>query len=465
MIIDSDEVAVSLDDTLRRLPPAAVEFTREIFDHHWSEASWLYARREVLHVQGHLLSFDQWAELEERTQAHVMALERGGRLVLGECHERATEGDAGELHTAMRVLCRRDEAGALNELVEALPWQEPKRAAAVADALTWDAPPRWQELVAAILEDEQAPEDALGPLATVVGLRRWALGELLLGVLEDRVGDLAATAEAVGRLLVPEALPTLSALVTSDQESRVRGAAITAIACADPRNAVAYLGQVVGTEPWAAVPLALTAGAEALPYLAAAARHLRRPEVLHGLGLLGCTEAIPMLLEALAEDALGEAAAEALYLITGAPLHEETRLVDDADEGDGDDENDESAGLLAMRLPTSPERWKAWIDTQGPACLRQAGARARLGVPYDPFQVLEELGRTTLRPELREAMAVELSIRYRVPQRYSTRLLVTEQRRAIGQLRELLRGLRIEPGSWVFEGRPLRSMGTRTRPR
>jgi hypothetical protein len=189
-----------LEETLRRFAPGAVDFVRELFDHHWSEAGWLYARREVLDVQGKLLSPDQWLAIEARAEAHVVALCRGGRLVLDECTARATDGDVGDLHTAIRVLCRSDRPKAFDALVNVLDWQEPARAAAVADALAWDAPEAWQELVAAVLTDEAAPPGALGQLAAATGLRGWPLGDLLLGVLEDRVGDLAATADAVARL-------------------------------------------------------------------------------------------------------------------------------------------------------------------------------------------------------------------------------------------------------------------------
>lgn len=444
---------MALEDTLRRLPPAAAEFARERLEQHWSEAAWLYARRDVLHLQGHLVPPEQWHDIEIRAKAHVVALQRGGRLASSECEARARDGDHGELHTAVRVLCRNDLAEPFDALVNELDWQDQPRAWAVADALAWDAPEPWQRLVAAILEDESAPEDALGPLASVAGRRGWAMADALVAVLEDEAGDLAAVAEAVVRLGAADALPALSAVVEGAGEAATRQAAATAAACFDARRLVDYLGRIVAHEPWAAVPLALGAGAEALPVLVGALERSPSPEFVLGLGMLGHLDALPVLLRALADGRLAATAAEALYLLTGAELHEETALARDQP----------VSGLVVERLPTSPERWVAWLEAHGLASGR-SGLRHRLGAPFDPHRVLDELARTTLRPAIRDAMAIELTIRHRIPYRYASRMLVAEQRTAIASTRvELERRPRTEPGAWVADGRAMRAPATRPR--
>lgn len=445
---------MALEDTLRRLPPAATEFARERLEQHWSEAAWLYARREVLHLQGHLVPPEQWHDIETRAKAHVVALQRGGRLASGECEARARDGDPGELHAAVRVLCRSDLAEPFDALVNELDWQDHARAWAVADALAWDAPEAWQRLVAAILEDESAPEDALGPLANVAGRRGWAMADALVAVLEDEAGDLGAIAEAVARMGAAEALPALSTVVEGAGEAAARQAAAMAAACFDARTLVDYLGRIVAPEPWAAVPLALGAGAEALPVLVGALERSPSPEIVLGLGLLGHLDALPVLLRALRNEPLAAAAAEALYLLTGAELHEEAALPRDA----------QVAGLVVERLSTSQERWVAWLEVHGLATSSGSALRHRLGVPFDPSRVLDELARTTLRPAIRDAMAIELTIRHRIPYRYSSRMLVAEQRKALASTRaELERSLRVEPGAWVFDGRAMRALSTRTR--
>jgi len=446
---------MALEDTLRRLPPAATDYARELLEHHWSEAAWLYARREVLHLQGHLVPMEQWLDVERRAASHVAALHHGGKLATDDCAARARDGDHGELHTAVRVLCRSDLAEPFDVLVNELDWQDPTRAWAVADALAWDAPAAWQRLVAAILEDEGAPEDALGPLASAAARRGWGLGDALVAVLEDGVGDLAAIAEAVARIGTAEALSPLSAVVEGDYEPEVRQAAAAAALCFDARAVLAYLGQIVGREPWAAVPVVMAAGPDALPVLVAALERSPSPELVLALGLLGHVDALPALLRALADERLATAAAEALYLLTGAVLHEETKLGSDA-EG--------VRGLYIERLPTSQERWAAWLDANGSALRARPTLRHRLGAPFDPGRVLDELTRTTLRPALRDAMAIELTIRQRVPYRYSSRMLVLRQREVLAITRaELEQRPAIAAGAWVADGRPMREPGSRMR--
>lgn len=438
-----------LDDSLRRLPPAAVDFVRELLDHCWSEAAWLYGRREVLDEQGPLLSLDQWHDIEQRAEAHLVALQRGGGLVLDGCARKAKLGDSGELHTAIRLYCRHDRFDAFEALLTSLDWRNPRRAAAMADAVAWDAPDGWHERIAALLARARVPAPAVGPLAQAAGLRGWALQGVLVHLLQHRVGDVAALAEAAGRLHVGEALPLLSRLASSAEEPRVRRAAALAALQLDPRAVAAWLAKLVATEPWAALPWALAAGPEALPVLAAALeRAPSKPELLLALGLLGHLDALPRLLEALGDEALAPAAADALYLLTGADLHEEAHVVDDPLDADAEP----GIGLLVMRPSRSRARWAAWLEHHGLGHrLDGHGRRFRFGAPFEPARVLDELGRTTVRHELRDAMATELTIRHRLPRWYSPRMPVATQRAALSRLRAMLQDPARRgpaPGTW-----------------
>jgi hypothetical protein len=224
---------------------------------------------------------------------------------------------------------------------------------------------------------------------------------------------------------------------------------------------VAYLGQLVGTEPWAATPLAMAAGAEAFRVLVAALERLpRHPEILLGLGMLGHVDGLPLLLDALADDGVAAVAAEALYIMTGAELHEQVVVVDEPI----DEETEVGIGLHVMQLSRSPDRWTEWLKERGDASSGAPTQRLRLGVPFDPLRVIDELGRTTLRPELREAMATELSIRYQVPRSYSSRMLVFEQRKALSRLVSALGDRpRVEAGAWIVDGRAMPNHGARAR--
>lgn len=185
-------VGMSFDRTLARLPLAAADYARGLFDEHWTEAAWLYERRETQRLQGGLVTPEQWLEVEARAEAHVDALMLGGRIVRDDCEARALGGDVGEQHTAVRVLARADLPERVTALVGALDWQDAGSAWAVVDALAWDAPASWQAAVGSLLASRDTPPAALGPLARVSGLRGWSHGDALVALLDAGVGDAAA---------------------------------------------------------------------------------------------------------------------------------------------------------------------------------------------------------------------------------------------------------------------------------
>ena len=451
---------MSLADTLRRLPPAAEEFARSLFDHHWFEASWLYERREILRVQGALVSADAWLEQEKRADAHVVALAKGGALVLDECESKALEGDVGELNTAIRLLCRTDQAERFNGLIERIDWQEPKRAEAVTDALAWDAPDSWQELVGALLEDEALVDGAIGPLARVVGLRAWPLGEALLGVLEDRVGDLEAIAWAIGVLRVNEALPELYAVIQEEHAPGVRQAAAIAALRFAPGEVLAYLEKVVAQEDWAAIPLAIGGGPRVWGTLSKAAKESPSAEKMLAVGLFGYVGGIEILLEMVEHEEYGAAAAEGLYILTGAPLHEEVSERSSSDEPDdqaeskGEDDA-EQPGLLISQLPRSREPWVVWLKENDAKLRAQLQVRTRRGAPYEPQVSLDELEQTNVGIQVSRWITDELDIRYRSPLRTWPRLSQAAQQRATCDERtSLTLRPKIATGAWHVAGTP-----------
>lgn len=453
---------MSLADTLRRLPPAATDFARSLFDHHWFEASWLYERREVLHGQGALLCADGWLELEERTDAHVRALAKGGPLVLGECESKAIDGDVGELHTAVRLLCRGNQIDRFNALVERIDWQEPRRAWAVVDALAWDAPDAWQALLGALLGDEDVPDEVLGPLARVVGLRAWPLGDALLGVLEDRAGDLEAVTWALGVLRMSEALPELYAVIQEEQAPAVKQAAAIAALRFAPGEVLAFLQQVVAKEAWAAIPLAIGGGPQVWSALSGAAKASPTPEHMWAIGLFGYVGGIDLLLELVEDEACGAAAAEGLYLLTGADLFEEGYEVDPGAEAEAEaeppvegEEGEEPPGLLVSRLPRSKATWSTWITEHGAGSQTTATARIRLGTPFDLVSAREEPATTKLAARLRQWMIEELDIRYRLHATHWPRLSQTMMRCALRSSQAATQAKTI-PGDWYSAGQPSR---------
>lgn len=451
-----------LDETLRRLPPGAVGFASRLFDFHWSEAAWLYERREALFVQGALVSPDDWRGIEARAEAHVAALDLGGRQVFDRCEAKAYDGDVGELHTAVRLLARADSFDAFAELVDGLDWHESPRAQAVIDALAWDAPEHWQRSIGTLLSDDTIVEDAVGPLSRVVGLRGWPLDAVITELLQRGEGDLQAPSWAAGRLGVAAALPHLYALIEGAEEPSVRQAAAIAALRFAPAEVLAFLQQVLATEDWAAIPFALAAGAGGWDALAATVQASPSAQRVLALGVFGHPAGIDIALHALDQRTYASEAAEALYLLTGAPLHRETHASvfggephEDEFEDDPDDER--PRGLLISRLPRTRAPWEAWLQEHGDR-LRAYQGRLRFGAPAEPQGVLDVLGDTATTPELRGWMTEELSIRHRLQVRTWPSLPQAMQRAiCVATVAEPEGAPRIVPGAWYRAAQPLRT--------
>jgi len=405
------------------------------------------------------VSADGWLELEARTNAHVRALAKGDRLVLEQCSDKALEGDVGELHTAARLLCRADQPDRFNALLDRIDWQDPARARAVADALIWDAPDSWRELVGAALADESLHDGAVGSLARVAGMRGWPLGELLLGVLEDRAGDLEAVAWAIGTLGHRDALAELYAVIQEPVDAGVRRAASLAALRFSPGEVLAFLEHVVDAQPWAAIPLALGGGPQAWPALLRSTQSAPTPERVVALGLLGCVGGIDVLLSMVEDEECGAAAAEGLYVLTGAPLHEEGQEKD-PDAEPSEDEDDERPGLLVRRLPRSRSAWAQWLDGDGAPLRGRLGTRIRGGRAYEPRACLDELGGVGVSGQVRGWMLEELSVRYRLEAHAWPRLQETMRRRGIERARREIDGWgKVMAGEWYVAGQPLRMSG------
>ncbi|MCH9686573.1 MAG: hypothetical protein K0V04_34390 [Deltaproteobacteria bacterium] len=529
---------MSLSRTLGRLPPAATEYSRELMDEHWAEASWLYERRETLVDQQSLVDLDQWHRIETRADAHVEGLLAAGRLAIDDCPSRAIDGDAGELHTAIRLLARAEAFAPFAKLLTSIDWGTPGHAAAVRDALAWDGPDGWAQPVAALLEAEDTPPLAASALASAAGLRRWPIAGALVQRLERSNAGSATLLQALGRLQAAEALPLLYDRLR-EGEPAVRRVAARAALRFEPAEVGAYLAQVARTDAWATLPLAVCAGPEAWPVLEARLDDSPSSDGLLAVGILGATEGIEPLLDALSDETLASAAAESLYLLTGAPLYQRVVLVepvddghaddghaddghdddghdDDADDGDDNDAddddfadddfadadddddadddvdadayddfdeeqelertaprhapavtmapNDDDDGLVATRLTRDRDRWSAWLRRNETAFHGPTIRRMRLGVPFEPSRVLDELALTTCSRRLRSWMIEELAIRHSLASEYSPLLPVVRQRAALHQARR--QDAEAEPpvvGAWYLAGLP--NVRPRPRPR
>jgi len=400
-----------------------------MYREHLEEAASLWEQRPADRENPDLA----WSGLgydEGRLEAHLDALVLGGDLALAVCRARALAGDPGEIHAALRVLCRHARADLVADVMEGLDPEDADAMDAMAEALAIEMPeaweagaaarladPRWRRLAAEVVRDRRRPPPAAW---------RAAPGA------DDPVR--AAVVRAIGR--GPSASFLTPLLADDDAEVR-REAALALLRGGVPDDAARVLAAI--RDDAALLPLLGLAGrASATAWLAA---RVDNPDACLALALLGDPAAIPALIGALAGAAPDDAAI-ALFTITGADLQTSV-FVEDVPEPDEwfDDERAAGApeappgpprGTVVTGLSTDPAEWQAWWDAHGEAFV--AGQRYRLGRPAGPTSEVASIAGPSLPHRLRTWAAEALVVRYRMPVAFETTWPVARQRAALADM-------------------------------
>ncbi|HVZ37164.1 MAG TPA: hypothetical protein VG963_32300, partial [Polyangiaceae bacterium] len=175
--------------------------------------------------------------------------------------------------------------------------------------------------------------------------------------------------------------------------------------------------------------------AGAVPALGEVAAALSGEEACWALGLLGDARALPRLLRRLSCADSAHAAAAALEVLLGvAPLT--TRLEPDLDER-----------APQRQVPCVSVDTEDWQRLAHEVLARHPqGARLRAGQLASPAATLDLLERPHLAEPLRRQLALELSLRWKLPRMLDVRALLRQQIRCIAQLRAA--PCNAEPGSW-----------------
>lgn len=453
-----DAVPLPLDLTETR---SGQGFRVGLYLEHLEEAASLWEQRPA-DRENPELSWLDLAHDEGRLEAHLDALVLGGDLALAVCRQQATAGDAGQLHAALRVFCRHSRGDLAGPAMEAVDPDDAEALAAMSEALVAEMPVAWEP--GTLRPERLADPRWLRLAADLVVHRALPARDVLLGALPGTEGPArAAVVRALGRCAdaVPEA--ALVALLR-DAEADVRREAGLALLRGGTPTGLAHVLPAIRDDEALLPLLALAGHATAVPWLAA---HLVRPTVppdaLLALGLLGDPAAVPALLAAL-DGPHPAAAAQALHLITGADLVDETFVEDvPADDELFDDERDARAtgepvappdapprGTTVSALSVDPARWRTWWGVRAPAFAD--AARFRLGWPAGPASQVASLASPSLPHAVRGWIADELVTRYRLPLAFETTWAVARQQAALADLRAWAEAQPFVPGRWYVGG-------------
>lgn len=441
-------------------------FAAELYAEHLEEASFLYEQRGTLFHDPEISWLDI-GDFEDRFETHVDALVEGGAAALYVCQQQLMEGDAGELHAAMRVFCRQKRLDLIRNALDKLDLEDNERVMAVRIALKQEWPEEWHGVLSDMLRE--VPEKSIAVMPAVAGFKRIpAEGALLfvLPICPDCV--LYPQIKSMGRLQTRSAQTALYKHL-KHKDVGIQGVAALGLS----RMGVSLTAEIPENldplEFWQLMYIALAGGPGYVsPLLSRMESNADGADDALALGVLGDPQTIEALIQFIFKQEEAESIALALNLITGADLFEEVFVPDPIDEDELFDEEieklnrgeplfvpGEEPGTTLVQLTRDPQKWVFWWQQNRSRF--EPGVRYRNGKPYHPSCLLDNL-RSEKSPVLvRQIAYEELVVRYGMDIPFETDMTVRDQLRALEQIETEIafQADRFQAGKWYFAGREI----------
>ncbi len=429
------------------------EFQKSLYAEYLEEMSFLYEHRCGALCDAEYSLFDI-GDIDKRIEAHLDGLVLGGDGALRIVQACLSEPEAGELYTAARLFCRMDRPDLVLDCLGQLDWNDPEAVAGMLSGLKCELPTSWTQTILAWLRDFHPRLTAL--VAEAAGHRRLQVAAGIQSAVANAGPELSPRfLRALGQLREPSTMMVLYAHMQKPDLLSARTAAISVLRFGDTNVASNIMSYALA---WSAIPLALVGDARAFSHLQ---RQPTQPDAVTAMGLLGDVRAVEVLIGCLAQEELASSAVSALYLLTGAPLHEDIEiesLIEDEDEDELDedeldeDEEDfqdlpEEEPATFRRISTDPVVWTEWWARNQSRFSGQR-MRYRLGELYTPLVSVTALRSTLLSSFVRELIADELLARHGVDTCYAPEQPVHEQLSAIASLQSQLAQSPARPGQW-----------------
>jgi uncharacterized protein (TIGR02270 family) len=440
-------------------------FTIELYREHLAEASFLYEQRQA-YLKDPEVDWPSLQQWETRFEAHLDALVVGGDAALQTCAEELAGGDAGTLHTILRLYCR---TGRKREVFDHVATLDPLDAAAVraaSQALCTDMPSAWRDDLADELDRSASLQELF---AYVIGYRRVVGAEamLLRHAGKDRAAGRAAGAWALGRIGTREAVTSLRTLAATDDD-RVQEAALLALVRLGDDWALAQASDIAREKPWAHQLLAIGGHPGTAPFLRAQLQDAHvSPETIIAAGLLGDLSAVGPLLDLLGDKALAGPVGTALNTITGADLHARMFVPFEIDEdeldaeerkarkvGGADEDGEKTLHGVWERAPLQDKvGWRQWLE-QNRHRFQGGAQRWRMGQPFGHMGLVQSLKAATTPHAIRAATYEQLVAQYHLDISFEADLPVTTQLRCLTRIDQwaTAHAGAFAPGRWYFAG-------------
>lgn len=328
---------------------------------------------------------------------------------------------------------------------------DPTVAGALTDALRFEALAGWQPLFERLLAGSSPV--VCTAIAMTAGSRGLPLGSAIAAAAERLAAGarLETFSWALGRLRERSAVPFLSRQAQRLDSPEAAVATLSLLRFGDP-SVLDYVVRLVPKHPWACSLLAIAGGPALASILQGRLARTRvAAEELIAVGLFGDVGVVPQLLECLEKGLHPEAAAQALYLLTGAHVLE--KVVEGSEEPErlANGEPDPRDRVEIVKLGQNPAAWWSWWD--GHRSAFQLGWRYRLGQLASPVVLGHTLHRFVLPRSVRQLAAEEIGVRYQPRQDLDVNMRVRSQHAALTELSALQQNDAIisrADGAWVF---------------
>ena len=440
------------------------KFLIELYHEYLEEASFLYEQRLCLFHNPEMT----WLEIEafeDRFEPHIDGLVLGGELALEVCKQQAIKGDFGELHAAIRVLCRLSRKELLFEILDELDSDDNEKINAVSNALKYELSADWQNDIIGKLAPGE--EKLVRIISTLIGYRRMPACKELLQLLWLKKNDSNQfVIWALGRLREKSANDLLLQNLTIDQDELCSSSALTLLRTRE-YQVVSKCLKYAGIRNWPHIPLSLGGGRSVLSTLMAAGSVAdSATDSLMALGLFGDIATVDLLLSKMNVKEFVETAAFALNLITAAELYEDAFIPEKFDEdelseeelkvlrlGEGLKKIDGTPyGTTVNRLSQNLDDWQKWWV--GNKARFIPGIRYRNGKPYSPACLLENLQHERTPHRIRQLAYEELVIRYDVDFPFEADMFVAQQKQVLKEISQWVgsNSSRFKEGAWYFAG-------------
>ena len=434
----------------------------ELYVEHLEEAAYHYETRQTWLVDDTLGWLDLY-RLDLSIEAHIDALVVGDIQALQVCLEHLADADPPMLFIIVSVFCRHKSIGNLSKIWPDFDFEDREKVEAVAEALRLACPEEWLGSLLKVVEgDNKAMFPVVAP--SIARLARGSVPKLLSLLTKCEKADLPVLLDAISkcdRSVAQQCIAMVGRLVNSSSTDVLEQSTKALLIMGEARALPHIKGQIDK------IPMLFALGggmSETLALLQLAKKGVANEDVILALGFCGVVDVVSSLLAYLKHPDLSLVAAQALYIMTGAPLFETVHVPDEVEEDELFEHEIDAFrkgelpknidgipyGVEVQRLCVDPEIWNDWLKQNRSSFER--GLRYRGGRPYSPEQLLNDLISNQMNYPLRQFVYEELVVRYGLDIPFSASDWVYDQRNTLGQIQQwcALNSPRFAAGEWYF---------------